>query len=275
MIHGVGNRGIGNGVTLLPHLLRPSGRAILRDLAAGRALLAFDFDGTLAPIAGRPEQARMRSRTRRLLARVAGLYPCAVISGRARNDVLGRMRDIPVVAVAGSHGAEAHDSTDDGPRPCVRSWVRALRRRLRHLKGVLLEVKPHGVAIHYRQAAERTAAHATILSVVAALPDTRHIRGNHVVEVMSVSAPHKGHALTALRRRLNPQITLYVGDDVTDEDAFSSDGPGGLVAVRVGRCAVTTAMFRLDEQVEVEMLLRALIQLAPPTRRRAATASES
>src|SRR5688572_33458297 len=59
-----------------------------------------------------------------------------------------------------------------------------------------------------------------------------------------------------------------VGDDVTDEDAFACGGPGGLVAVRVGRCAATAAMFRLDEQAEVEMLLHALIQLAPRSRRR-------
>lgn len=266
---------IKSGVDSLPHVLHPSGRAVLRDLAAGRVLLAFDFDGTLAPIAGRPKQARMRGRTRRLLVRVARLYPCAVISGRARNDLLRRMRDIPVVAVAGSHGAEAHDSTEDGPRPRVLSWARGLRRRLRHLKGVLLEIKPHGVAIHYRQAAEKTAAQAAILSVVAALPDTRHIRGKDVVEVVPVFAPHKGHALAALRRRLKPQATLYVGDDVTDEDAFSCGGPGGLVGVRVGRCAATAAMFRLDEQAEVEMLLHALIQLAPRGRRRAASAGES
>ena len=68
---------------------------------------------------------------RRLLARVARLYPCAVIPGRARNDLLRTMRDIPVLAVAGSHGAEPHDST---------------KGRLRHLQGVLLEIKPHGVA---------------------------------------------------------------------------------------------------------------------------------
>ncbi len=267
--------GIKNGVASLPHLLRPSGRAVLRDLAAGRALLAFDFDGTLAPIVGRPENARMRGRTRRLLARLARLYPCAVISGRARNDLLRRMRDIPVVALAGSHGAEVPDSSGDGPRARVRSWAGGLRRRLRHLKGVVLEIKPHGVAIHYRQAAEKKTAHATILSAVAALPDTRHIHGKDVVEVVSVLAPHKGHALAALRRRLKPRATLYVGDDVTDEDAFACGGPGGLVAVRVGRGAVTAAMFRLDEQAEVEMLLQALIQLAPRPQRRLARTGES
>ena len=140
---------------------------------------------------------------------------------------------------------------------------------------MLLEIKPHGVAIHYRQAAEKTAVRAAILSVVATLPDTRHIRGKDVVEVVPALARHKGHALAALRRRLKPQATLYVGDDVTDEDAFSCGGPGGLVAVRVGHCTATAAMFRLDQQAEVEMLLHALIELAPRSRRPTARAGES
>lgn len=262
------------GVLSVPHLLRPGGRAVLKELMAGRVLLAFDFDGTLAPIAGHPEKARMPGRTRRLLARLARLYPCAVISGRARHDLVRRMRDIPMVAVAGSHGAESNESSGEGPPPRVRAWARRIRHRLRHLKGVRLEVKPRGVAIHYRKATEKAAARATILSVVEAFPETRHIRGKDVVEVVPLLAPHKGHALAALRRRLKPQATLYVGDDVTDEDAFSCDGPGGLVAVRVGGGAATAARFRLDEQAEVEMLLQALIQLAPPRPKRRARARE-
>jgi len=262
-------------VSSVPHLLRPGGRAVLRELAAGRALLAFDFDGTLAPIARHPEKARMPGRTRRLLARLARLYPCAVISGRPRQDLLRRMRDIPMVAVAGSHGAEGHDPSGDGPPPRVRAWARRLRHRLRHFKGVMLEVKPHGVAIHYRRAAAKAAAEAAILSVAAALPQTRRIHGKDVVEVVPLLAPHKGDALAALRRRLKPRATLYIGDDVTDEDAFSCEGPGGLVAVRVGRGAATAAMFRLDEQAEVETLLHALIQLAPPRTKRPLRTRES
>jgi trehalose 6-phosphate phosphatase len=112
----------------LPHLLKPRGRAALTELASGRVLVVFDFDGTLAPIADRPEAARMTGRTRKLLARVARLYPCAVISGRSRRDLLRRLRRIPVVAVAGSHGAEAHGAAESRPHSLVRSWVRRLRR---------------------------------------------------------------------------------------------------------------------------------------------------
>ena len=68
-------------------LLAPQNRSVLRRLVRGRVLLAFDFDGTLAPIVADPPAARLRPRTRRLLAEVARKYPCVVISGRSRADV--------------------------------------------------------------------------------------------------------------------------------------------------------------------------------------------
>jgi trehalose-phosphatase len=104
---------------------------------------------------------------------------------------------------------------------------------------------------------------------VVTLDDARHIRGKDVVEVVHAEAPNKGHALAALRNRLKPRATLYVGDDVTDEDAFSSKGPGGLLAVRVGTGRATSALFRLDAQTEVERLLKTLIRLAPQAEGRA------
>jgi trehalose 6-phosphate phosphatase len=233
----------------------------LRALAGGRVLLAFDFDGTLAPIADRPGQARMTARTQRLLAAVARLYPCAVISGRARADLQRRLRRVPLLALTGSHGAESDGSARNTPRSRVASWARHLRWRLRTFRGVALEVKPHGVAIHYRQALDKREVRAAILSIVAALEGTRHIGGKDVVEVLPLGAPTKGDALAALRRRLEPRATLYIGDDVTDEDAFASEGPGGLLAVRVGHGDPTAALYRLDEQGEVESLLAALLRL--------------
>jgi trehalose-phosphatase len=122
------------------------------------------------------------------------------------------------------------------------------------------------VAVHYREAEDKRQVRAIILGVVAALEDARHIHGKDVVEVLATGSPNKGDALAAIRRRLKPTATLYVGDDVTDEDAFSSAGPGGLLPVRVGRADATAALFRLDEQSEVEMLLHALILLAPSER---------
>jgi trehalose-phosphatase len=244
-------------------VLGAAGRAALRRLAAGRVLLAFDFDGTLAAIAERPEQARMNGRMRRALLRVAQLYPCAVISGRARRELRRLLADVPVIALSGSHGAENPGQPRvRSPRNRVQAWASLLRRALRGHRGLTVERKPHGVAVHYRRAEDKEAAHAAILEVVAVLDGVRYIRGKEVLEVVPARSPNKGHALAALRRRLKPRATLYVGDDLTDEDAFASRGPGVFLTVRVTPTQPTVARFRLDGQEEVEKLLNALVRLA-------------
>src|SRR5262245_22056428 len=71
-------------------------RELLAGFAHSNVLLAFDYDGTLAPIAPTPDAAQMRRDTRQLLTQVARLYPCIVISGRALDDLTRRFSRIPV-----------------------------------------------------------------------------------------------------------------------------------------------------------------------------------
>src|ERR1035441_6032607 len=90
----------------MEYILSRASRAILARLALNRTLCAFDFDGTLSPIVEHPAQASMRDRTRILLDRLAALYPCVVISGRSRADLLGRLGSVKLASVIGNHGAE-------------------------------------------------------------------------------------------------------------------------------------------------------------------------
>jgi trehalose 6-phosphate phosphatase len=76
----------------------------LQAFALSNLLVAFDYDGTLAPIAPTPEAASMRADTRRLLGRVASRYPCVVISGRALDDLTRRLDGIPLWYVFGNQG---------------------------------------------------------------------------------------------------------------------------------------------------------------------------
>ena len=94
------------------YILSQTSRSILAQLAQERTLCAFDFDGTLAPIVEDPDQAVLSDRTRNLLGRLAALYPCVILSGRARTDLLGRLSGMPLERVFGSHGAEG-----EGPKP--------------------------------------------------------------------------------------------------------------------------------------------------------------
>ncbi|MBM3775733.1 MAG: hypothetical protein FJW37_11315 [Acidobacteria bacterium] len=102
------------------YLLSRASRPILRRLARERTLCAFDFDGTLAPIVKHPDQARLSDVTRSLLSRLAAVYPCVILSGRARPDLVGKLGGVSAEQVIGNHGAEAEGTTARTRQ--VRKW---------------------------------------------------------------------------------------------------------------------------------------------------------
>jgi trehalose 6-phosphate phosphatase len=138
-------------------ILAPQSRPVLRALARGRVLLAFDFDGTLAPIVAVPARAHLRPRTRELLANVARKYPCVVISGRRRADVVARLHGISLRRVFGNHGIEP-SSALPAARCAVQGWLARLTPRLAHVAGMIFDNKGASLAIHYRKARDRRAA---------------------------------------------------------------------------------------------------------------------
>jgi len=245
------------------HLLGRDQRIVLRDLARTRSLLAFDFDGTLAPIVAEPGRARMRKATRSLLREVARLYPCAVVTGRALGDLRPRIAGLPLWAVVGNHGAE-NGTRRRGHREAVRavrSWRRILRERLAPIGGAWVEDKRYTLTIHYRGASNARRSRRAVLRVARSLPAARLVEGHYGVNVLPVAAPHKGMAVRALGRRARSESILYVGDDESDELVFSGNPGRGLVSVRVGRRRSSRAAFFLRDQEEIDELLTALIDL--------------
>jgi trehalose 6-phosphate phosphatase len=245
------------------HLLSRDGRELLAQLASTHVLLAFDFDGTLAPIVSDREGARMRASTARLFARVAAAYPVAVISGRARADVTARLGEAPVRHVVGNHGLEPGGDMKAFERIVAR--VRpALEASLGGVRGVEVEDKRYSVAIHYRHARGKREARAAIREAVEALPDRmRLVAGKLVVNLVPERAPNKGDALLALREKERADVAIYVGDDVTDEDVFVLDEPGALVSARIGRSVRSAAPYYLRDQREMDTLLEVLARARP------------
>jgi trehalose 6-phosphate phosphatase len=231
---------------------------VLRQVSRAPALLAFDFDGTLAPIVARPERAAMRPRTRALLVEVARLYPCLVLSGRSRTDLGARLHGVAGVRLLGNHGAEWRSGARPGRSPAA-GWAAVLERRLAGL-GVEVERKGLSVAVHYRGSPRKTAARRAILAAAGALPGVRLLRGKQVVDVVPAAAPGTGRALQHAAARLGCTRVLYVGDDRTDEDVFALDWPG-LVAVRVGQRRGSRARYFLRRQREIDRLLATLLRL--------------
>jgi trehalose 6-phosphate phosphatase len=245
---------------VVTYLFSRANRDLLATFARSNVLLAFDFDGTLAPIVGSPAAAALRESTRRLLKRTCRLYPCAVISGRARDDVRRRLRGVKVRRVVGNHGAEP-SARAESLRRRVRKWLPVVRSHLSGHAGVIVEDKQFSLSVHYRNAPNRSAARQAIHTVACSLDDARIVGGKLVVNLMVPDAPHKGLALERERQRLACDAALYVGDDRTDEDVFRFAQDDRLLSVRVGQRRMSMARCYIADQQEIDRLLRRLVAL--------------
>lgn len=242
----------------MTYLFSRPNRHLLETFAWSNVLLAFDFDGTLAPLVDAPADAAMRASTRRLLGSASVLYPCVVITGRSRADALRRLGNLEVCRVVGNHGAEPSPDAE-AMRHRVQRWLPALKARLSRQQGVVIEDKGFSVAIHYRQARERTATRRSVLAAARSLGDARLVGGKLVVNLLVPDAPHKGVALERERSHFACDTVIYVGDDDTDEDVFRIDRPDQLLSIRVGRKRTSAAPYYIRNQAEVDRLLQALV----------------
>jgi trehalose 6-phosphate phosphatase len=198
----------------------------------------------------------MRVRTRKLLRSLAALYPCIVVSGRARADVIGKLSGANVSRIIGNHGAE----TDTTPNPRqVQRWKAALAHELGVLPGLWVEDKGLSLAVHYRQSKNKTEARRAIIEVARSLKNVRVFGGKQVVNLVVDKSPDKGDALAAERARLGCDWILYVGDDENDEDAFALSG--NIVPVRIGKKQRSHARFYLRRQGEIDELIELLVTL--------------
>lgn len=246
-------------------ILSAAHRGVLEPFAWSRTLLAFDFDGTLAPIVSQPEAAQLRRVTRQLLAKACSLYPCVVISGRAVADLTPRVAEVGLRAAIGNHGLEPWRATA-AIRRRVLHWRPRLESAVGAEKGVFIEDKGYSLAVHYRGSRAKKRVRRLVADVALAIGGVRIIGGIEVVNLVPVDAPHKGMALERERRRLGCDTAIYVGDDETDEDVFALDQPGRLLSVRVGRKAASRADFYIKSQKDIDALLRFLIRLREDTR---------
>jgi trehalose 6-phosphate phosphatase len=253
----------------MKHLFSTEGDAALSATMSRQPLLAFDFDGTLAPIVSRPDEARVSLAVARRLDRLGRRLPIAIITGRAVEDVRSRLAFEPRYIV-GSHGAEdptiaapdAHASVFDGIRARLRERMGELS-----VAGVSVEDKRNSIALHYRLARDRSRARDAIASMVDRLePGLKAFGGKLVLNVVAAEAPDKAHAVANLVQRAGVQHALFIGDDLNDEPVFARPEPNWLT-VRVGRdYPMSQAKFYLDSSGEVatmlDRMLKALNQIA-------------
>jgi trehalose 6-phosphate phosphatase len=233
---------------------------VLAQIAWSNALLAFDFDGTLAPIVAEPVDARMKPSTRKLMRELANVYPCIVISGRSPDDCWQRLDGVDLFTVIGNHGIESWWA-DDAMRDRVEGWAAFLRQELLSMPGVVVEAKGLSVAVHYRHSPLGDGARSLITRACRALDGARVFGGIRAVNIVPERAPDKGAALEAQRRRLGCARAFYIGDDETDEDAFALSRTGRVLAVRVGRSRSSSAPYFIKKQGDIDVVLSTLLRL--------------
>ncbi|MGE0314897.1 MAG: trehalose-phosphatase [Lautropia sp.] len=234
-----------------PALDEPVARRWLDEAIARRPLVAFDFDGTLAPLVPEPEKAAMDPRARERLERLRRRFPVAVVSGRGLADLRDRI-GIDGIALVGSHGSEWPQASgdmamptgdapagDDGAalqaqRDAVAGWVAQLRALLpAAAPEAVLEVKRLSLSLHYRHAHDPMALRERLARLFEGLrPQPTRIDGKFVWNLIPPGAPTKFDALEKLLRSSGAGTVIFVGDDATDELVFEH-APAEWLTVRV------------------------------------------
>jgi len=239
-----------------------------------RAAVFLDYDGTLTPIVSRPEDARLAPPVRELVARLAEVCPVAIVSGRDRADAQ-QLVGLEGLYYAGSHGFDItgpgglHHQHEGGTAalPDLDEAQRQLEQRLGHISGAQVERKRFALAVHYRNAPEDALGEIerAVDEVWRLHSRLRKRGGKKIFELQPDIDWHKGKAVLWLLQLLGldgPEVVpFYLGDDVTDEDAFRALAGRG-IGVLVGETgAPSAATYRLSGTDEVPTFLQQLASL--------------
>ncbi len=218
----------------------------------GRHALFLDFDGTLAPIVARPEDAALAPGLGPVLDRLEGATggALALISGRALADLDRRLGGARLAA-SGSHGAEIRRPGAEiraVPPPEALAGATAEMLAYAAVEGLLAEEKPAAVTLHYRGRPELEGPCRALAERLAEGSDRLRALHGHMVSEVALRGVDKGTALAAFMAEapFAGRIPVAAGDDTTDEDAFRVAAELGGVGVKIGP-GPTAAALRADD----------------------------
>ncbi|MEV5854483.1 trehalose-phosphatase [Streptomyces anulatus] len=259
----------------LPNPTTPAGREGLDAVLArpDRAVVALDFDGTLADIVPDPEQARAHPGT---VAALAALAPkvaaVAVITGRPAGVAVryGGFAGVPGLehlVVLGHYGAERWDAvtgTVNAPAPhpgvaAVRAELPGVLHEFDFWRGTWIEEKGQAVAVHTRRAQDPQAAFETLRGPLGELA-AKHgliVEPGRLVLELRPPGMDKGVALATFVAELDAESVIYAGDDLGDLAAFAAveklrtEGPDGIPGLLV--CSGSAEVPELAERADLSV----------------------
>ena len=242
----------------------PDGLQALSLAADRHPAVFFDFDGTLSEIVENPDAAQLVDGAADALTSLGATCPVAILSGRDLADVRDRI-GLPGIWYAGSHGFELtgpDDAHHENPEaaasiPVLAEAAAALADQLGHIPGVVVEHKRFGVAVHYRNAGRDRVGEVTAAVRSAGQRTALHVTtGREVIELRPNVDWNKGRTLRWVLDYIRdddgaaPLLPIYLGDDITDEDAFDAvadDGIAILVRHSDDGDRATAARYALDD----------------------------
>jgi len=262
------------GAASPPGVVGNSDRLLERIESADGLLAGFDFDGTLAPIRADPDAPTIPDAVQQPLESLAAQQDVsvAIISGRQLEDLVVRA-PVEGVDYAGNHGLERQFQGErkvaDGAeqyQPLLDDLHSTLRAELAEIPGVRLQDKALTLTVHVRQtpAGRVKDVRETVIERVGDHPALEMSEGKQVFEIRPAVDHDKGTAMRALRERVpDSWLTLYLGDDTTDEDAFEAIQPDA-VGIHVGEKTETQARYRIANQAEVADFISWLAETTEP-----------
>ncbi|MCC9138008.1 trehalose-phosphatase [Pontibacter silvestris] len=254
----------------------PSALNKIDQLLEGKKPAVFlDYDGCLSPIVQDPNKAFLSEAMKTTLRQLADVCSVAVVSGRDRADV-EKLVGLDNLYFAGSHGFDItgpggmQTEPGDASRalPALDKAAETLHERLQDVAGVVVERKRYAIAVHYRNVTDNQIERVkvTVDDVLHEHEELKKGLGKKIIELKPNMDWHKGKAVLWLMNELDlnkPEIMpIYIGDDITDEDAFASlqeqkYGLGILVGEHDDKTAAT---YRLEDVDEVRQFLEKLTQ---------------
>jgi alpha,alpha-trehalose-phosphate synthase [UDP-forming]/trehalose-phosphatase len=241
---------------------------IVKEIQGRPVFLFLDYDGTLTPIVSSPEKAVLSEAMRARLHRLKDKVSLAVISGRSLQDIREKV-GVDDLLYAGNHGAEIRDGLKvyDLPewkfdRSMLEEYLGRLREATTYIPGVFIEDKTITASIHFRQVPIPYLGKLFNL-IFKLAKEYDHFfalrSGKKVFEIRPLQAPDKGAAVSLILEKLGQgKLPIYIGDDVTDEDAFQALKDKGL-SISIGESL--HADYYLSRQSEMGELLDRLEKL--------------
>ncbi len=234
----------------------------------------IDYDGTLTPIVDDPDKAVLPEDMKKVLEKLADQLPVAVISGRDRADVQNLV-GIENIYYAGSHGFDiaGPDKKETNPDnikdylPELDQADKELKEKIEGIEGAWVERKKFAIALHYRKVKEKNfdQVKQAVEEIARNHPKLRQSGGKKIFELRPDIDWHKGKALMWLLEKLDldkPDVLpIYLGDDVTDEDAFDALQNRGIGVVVMDSARSSKANYRLRNPEEVRLFLNKIISI--------------